>query len=177
MAGQSISAGNVHHTQPGPHIPPVLQAAGSQGTGKGRRTTAAAWGEHSQRNGKNWARDCRLQLHHQCLPWVSPGRQSLCPFGPGRRKVHGTAATGSPNRRASWGHGVQTAPARLVSQEASNHQRISGSPGGTPPRKGTRARAATERVHEVMGGWDGHVQREGHKGTSHGAGRLCWGGR
>lgn len=87
--------------------------------------------------------------------------------------MDGAAATGSPDRRAGWGQRVQPAPARLVGQEAPNHQRIPQEPRGAHPMAGNRARVATKQVHEVMGETgdvNGHVQQEGHKATSHRAG-------
>lgn len=128
----------------GRHVPPVhpgCQELGVWGGGEGLQL--GGWGGPQPRSREHWAQGPSPQLRRRRLPRVSTGHHSLCPSGPGRRKVGGIAAAGRG--------GVQPAPGRLGSQKAPHHQRIPGSPKGHTPVAGTAARVATRQVHDVMG--------------------------
>ena len=163
---------------PGPTSSCSPRPPGAKGTRKRQRTAAAARGQHSQRSGKSRAKGHRPRLHRQRLPRASPGRHSLCPFGPGGRKVDGPAATGSPDRRAGRGEQGAGCPSQAGEQRPQPPE-DPWEPRGAPTPDGKQGKSG----NEYMKSW-------GRRGTSAAmsSGRVtgapateqawpCWGGR
>lgn len=145
--GGPASSGNDRHWAAGAPIPSCSpRPPGAQGTGWGHRTAPCRSGTHNYGSGKNRARGLCPQPHHQHLPQASPGRHSLCPYGPGRRKVDGTAATRPPDQRAAWGQGGAACHGQAGEPRGPQPTTTGfpGSPEGQPPRMGSRARVATK---------------------------------
>jgi hypothetical protein len=79
---------------------------------------------------------------------------ALCPFGPGRRKVGETAATGSPDRTGGQGEWGAAHHSQAGEPRGCQIPEDPGDPGGTSPRRmgiRTSARVAT---NEYMESWE-----------------------